>query len=141
MTQMTELYTLDFCLDRLYKKAENDRAKTKKFYPKKPIVIRQNRKTFINNFSEICTHFNRPENDVELFIHERLQTPSSIKNNSLCIDNMFKEDQIFDVIMKYVDTYVRCPQELCGSGNTKLVREDRVLYLVCNICCSKKAVG
>jgi len=136
-----ELYTIDYCLNRLYKKVENDRENIKKYYPKRPNVVRQNRKTYITNFSELCKHCNRPENSIKSFIDERLQTPSSIKNDKLCIDNMFKEEQIFDVIFKYVDTYVRCPEELCGSGLTELVRENRLLYLKCNACNSKKSVG
>jgi|SRR5665647_110274 len=138
---MTELYPIKYCLDRLYEKAENDKAKTRKFSIKKPKILSQNRKTSILNFAELCQDLNRDINVVKAFIDDRLKTPSSIcgKNEEiLLIDNVFKVDQILNEIIKYAETFVICQE--CRSGNTVLVKDNRLLYLKCNACNSRKTV-
>jgi translation initiation factor 2 subunit 2 len=138
---MQELYTTEFCLNRVYEKLENGRIDSNKFKVKKAKMIVRDKKTFIINFAELCLAFRRDENTVKAFIDKYLQEKTSInENNVLIINNMYKQKQIDDMFIEYMKTYVICQQQKCGSGNTELVREDRLLYLKCNTCNSKKSI-
>lgn len=138
---MQELYTTEFCLDRLYEKLENDRTNTKKFMVKKATILAKDRKTFILNFGDLCQAFKRDENTVKAFIDKYLEEKTSInENNVLIINNMYKQKQIDDMFIEYMKTYVICQQKRCGSGDTKLERKDRFLFIICNKCGCEKSI-
>jgi translation initiation factor 2 subunit 2 len=145
---MTELYTFDFCLKRLFKQAEQQQLqKKKKPAFKKPTIYRQNLKTLVDNFSGLCDWLNRDENSVKSFIDSRLHTTSSIKsiknsdNKMLSIDNLFTESDIINVIDEYARIYVICQEPKCKSLDTEIIKEKSILYLKCNVCNSSKSIG
>ena len=138
---MQELYTTEFCLNRLYEKLENDRTNTKKFVVKKATILTKDRKTFILNFGDLCQAFKRDESTVKAFIDKYLEEKTSInENNVLIINNMYKQKQIDDMFIEYMKTYVICQQPKCGSGNTELIRKDRFLYIKCHVCNCEKSI-
>eukprot|EP00733_Pompholyxophrys_punicea_P002433 Pompholyxophrys_punicea_v1_NODE_1896_length_516_cov_1.253796.p1 type:complete len:141 gc:universal NODE_1896_length_516_cov_1.253796:37-459(+) len=140
---MKELYTIDFLLDRLFEKLESDKKDSKKFTSKKPKIVIQNRKTIITNFAELCNIFNRDMNTVKSYIDNELKVTSSIfgdENDMLQINNIYKPSHIEEVLMKYIKTHVVCSEPKCCSGNTEIIREDRLVFLKCNSCHSKKSI-
>lgn len=145
MEKMAELYTLEYCLDRLYKKAEQDMSNKKKFRLKKLEIIRKDKKTTVVNFAELCIQLNRDKNSVKTFIEKHLEMKSSIcgvDGNMLLIEKMVDDRTIYGIIEKYAKTFVVCSQQGCESGDTELVKvkEQRLLYLKCNTCNSQKSI-
>lgn len=139
MQHTKELYTTDFLLDRLF---NQDSTNTKRFTSKKPVILAQNRKTAIVNFLELCDRFKRSPETVKMFIDAELQVSSSIldDNRVLLLNNAYSQAQINDIFAKYIKKFVVCPQEKCGSGQTNIIKIDRINYIKCDSCGAKKAI-
>jgi translation initiation factor 2 subunit 2 len=137
---MEELYTTDFLLERLFDKLES-RGNKKKFSLKKPIVDFLNRKTYIKNFVDLCKMMNREQLHLKTFMDKDLNTNSSVnEENSLLLDKKYTQVQIENTIAKYVKKFVICQEPKCGSGDTKLIKENHITFLECKGCCSKKSI-
>lgn len=133
------LYSDEFLLDRLYKKIEGKTSQ--KYIVTKPISEKKNRKTFIINFGAVCTSLRRELNALKTYIETELQIDTSImENNVLVINKIYQQSDIEKVISRFIKTYVLCSEPKCGSGNTEIIKENRISYLVCKVCCSKKAI-
>jgi translation initiation factor 2 subunit 2 len=138
---MEQLYETNFLVDRLFNTLESKIGNKKKFSMKRPVVNDINKKTYIKNFEELCTMLNRDENHFKNYIEKELNIASSInENKALILDSRFKSAQIEDVINKYAKTYVVCKEPECKSGNTQMIKENRINYLVCNSCFARKAI-
>ena len=138
---MTQLYETDFLMDRLFKELESKVGNKKKFSMKKPAVEKINRKTWITNFMELCSMLNREKSHFQNFIEKELNVESSLnESNMLILDKMFLPEKVYDVVNKYAKKYVVCKEPECKSGNTEIVKENRIQYLVCHSCKSRKAI-
>jgi translation initiation factor 2 subunit 2 len=138
---MEEIYTTQFLLNRAFEKMENV-GKKKKFSMKKPEVKKQNRKTYIKNFVTLCNSINRDINHVKTFMENELKVSSSINDDDmLMLNNIYHQGKIELVISKYAEKYIICSEPKCGSGNTEIIKENRISYLSCKSCFSKKAVN
>lgn len=136
---MEQIYEDDYLLERLFDKLESN--KSQKLVAVKPKSIKQNKKTHITNFVEFCKSINREPNSVKIYIDERLAKDSSISSTGvLIINKIYHQHEIDKDFMAYIKEYVLCPEIKCGSGNTNIIKENRITYLLCNSCHSKKAL-
>ena len=136
---MEQLYDTEFLLERLFDKLESN--KSQRFMAVKPISIKQNRKTHITNFDAFCKSIKRDPNTVKTYIEEQLAKDSSITlNGTLIINRIYHQHEIDKVFVSYIKTFVLCAESKCGSGNTEFIKENRITYLVCKVCNSKKAL-
>lgn len=138
---METIYKTDFLMERLFKTLESKICDKKKL--KKPNVDLEflNKKTYIKNFREICSSWERDENHFKNFLEKELNFGSSInENEALILDGKVTKEQMNDVLLKYAKKYVVCKESECQSGNTEIVKENRVNFLVCKSCLSKKAI-
>lgn len=132
------MYSEKFLLDRLYTELQNNMTNTKMSLPR-PEVSCANKRSFISNFRTICTKLNRPENKVKKYFMEELKTDISIsQDGALVITGMYKLNQMTTLISNYINDYVKCKE--CSSCNTEIVKENRISYMSCNKCLSKKAL-
>ena len=133
-------YDIDYLLDRVYdsiNKQQNITESTK-LVMSKPEVVCENKKTQIKNFDNICYKLNRNTEEVKKFFEEELLKKSSINaEGSLIICGIFRQKQIQSILMSYIKQFVICKE--CNCTNTKLYKENRVIYLECHRCKSKKA--
>lgn len=130
----SEKELLDRCYDTLSQK-QNINKKN----PVKPEIIRANRKTKIVNFMGVCNSLDRDIMQVKDYCFKELSTQGSItEENSLLLNGIFKPAQILDVVTKYIKTRVCCGQ--CNSRNTNIIKENRIIYIQCHNCLSKKPI-
>ncbi|EGC37399.1 hypothetical protein DICPUDRAFT_46530 [Dictyostelium purpureum] len=108
---------------------------------KPPQVMREGtKKTIWANFAEICGILNRKPEHVLTYVFAELGTNGSIDGNQrLVIRGRFKTSQIEVVIRHYISEYVACRN--CKSPNTILERNNRLYFLCCNACNSKRSVA
>ncbi|KAM9955517.1 hypothetical protein ACTFIW_008846 [Dictyostelium discoideum] len=108
---------------------------------KPPQVMREGtKKTIWANFAEICGTLNRKVEHVYNYVFAELGTNGSIDGNQrLVIRGRFKTSQIEIVIRHYISEYVACRN--CKSPNTVLERNNRLYFLCCNACNSKRSVA
>lgn len=134
-------YSTDFMLKKLL---GNFDTGTKKFKLVKPIFLRQNKKTIIVNFSSVCKSINREIESVRYFFEKELAMTSDDVTVSaigeLILTGSHADTNLIKHLEDYLLTYVMCSEKGCGSGNTELSKENRILWLLCKKCNCKKAI-
>ncbi|KYQ94249.1 eIF-3 beta [Tieghemostelium lacteum] len=115
-------------------------ASDQKRQMKPPQVFRETtKKTVWANFAEICQTLNRKPDHVLSYVFAELGTNGSVDGNDrLIIRGRFNTSQIEIVIRHYISEYVACRN--CKSPNTTLERNNRLYFLCCNACNSKRTV-
>ena len=141
-------FTTDQLLDRAYdklQKIQKEKNKQKKSFVK-PEVVNHNRKSYITNFTKFCASINRDLESVRKFINKDMNAEVSIMGDNnldnettgLKFNMIYKSSQIMNCITNYMKEYVLC--ELCKSGNTEILKIDRITYISCDSCKSQKAI-
>ena len=124
----------------------NKNKKTKKVFIR-PEIVNHNRKSYITNYINLCESLGRDVEHFRKFINTEMSTDTSIikENNlnngdgtGLKFNGMFRTNQIMDAITNYIRQYVLC--ELCKSGYTELIKNDRLTFISCNSCKSNKSI-
>ena len=136
---MTNEYSDEFLLNRIFSKLEE--TKRKKLIVEKLIIEKKNRKTFVTNFISFCDSTKRDSNSVKLYIETDLQIKTSLmENGTLIINKVYPIGDIEKVFERYAKTYVICAEPKCSSGNTEIIRQNRINYIFCHTCKSKKSI-
>ena len=110
-----------------------------RFVMPKTICIIEGKNTVLENFAEIADSINRDQNHLMKYILSEIGTAGKIENNSRAVFNgKFKDSQVDSIITTYVNDYVICSE--CGRPDTKIVKDGRVLMLLCEACGSKRPI-
>lgn len=135
--ELPQYYDVEFLLDRAYNSFSLNNEKISLVAPK---LIKENRKSYVPNFQEVCKSINRDPDDVRKFIGDELQKGTSIKENGqLKIDITIRSVGIIEsLIKKYIIEFVRCKS--CKSCKTTTQKIGRITYLVCDACKSRLSV-
>jgi translation initiation factor 2 subunit 2 len=106
-----------------------------------PLLARDgNKKSLFSNVKEIADRMHRPTEHVIQFLFAELGTSGSVDgSNRLVIRGRFQQKQIETVLRRYILEYVTC--KTCKSVNTKLTKENRLYFLDCNSCGSRRSVS
>lgn len=105
-----------------------------------PSVIRDGKKSIFANIKEISDRMHRPTEHVIQFLFAELGTSGSVDGSSrLVIKGRYMPKQLETVLRKYITEYVSC--KTCKSINTKLSKENRIYFLECNSCGSRRSVA
>lgn len=135
---MVDQFTYEKWLDRVYSKLPKTVERRERFeVPEVRSFIVGNR-TFIKSFKQICEAINREEHQVLRFLAKELATAGSMEGEHAVFQGKFNEALIRHLIEDYVKEYVICP--VCRSPDTRIVREERFRFLVCEACGAKSSV-
>lgn len=112
-----------------------------KKYPPVEILRYPNRTTVVKDFVDICNKLNRETDFVCDYIRTCMHENNNLtlSNNSLIIGTYINNQVLFDIIKKYIDIYCMCSQ--CGNILTLLIKEDKIVYIQCNSCGSRKPLS
>ncbi len=136
---MDKLYDEEELVDRLFDKLGSN--KNKKLVIPNLIIEKKNGKTIITNFKIFCETIKRDQENVKIFIEHQLAVNTSITSlGELLINKSYNKDHIDEKIKAYMIEYVLCGQEKCKSSNTEFIKENRITYLSCKTCNSKKSI-
>lgn len=131
-------YTTTYLVDKLYMELKNYNSTNKKLTLNKPDIKSANKRTYISNFRTLCTKLNRDIDDVKTYFEKELCTTITInQDGALVITGMFKQIGIMKVLDSYIKEYVTCKE--CKSCDTEIIKENRITFLKCGKCLSKKA--
>jgi len=113
----------------------------RKFIIKPPQMHREGkRKTVLVNFMEICKGIKREPDHIMTFMLTELSTTGSIDGSKRFIMNgRFQQNGIEHIIRKYTNEYVMC--RLCQSPHTRLIKENRLVFLRCENCNASRSVA
>ena len=98
----------------------------------------QGNQTIIKNFSQITETLRREPSHVLKFLARELATPAGLSGNRAIFQSKISQKLIQQKIEAYFNEYVLCKE--CKKPDTKLIKEDRITFLKCEVCGAKSAV-
>lgn len=123
-----------------------------------PQIMREgNKKTIFANVSDICKRMHRqPEHVIQYMFAEMGTTGSVDGSGRLVIKGRFQQKQIEHVLRRYIGQfsvrhlpleiadfltveYVTC--KTCKSPDTLLTKENRIFFISCESCGSRRSVS
>lgn len=106
-----------------------------------PSVHREgNKRSIWANVAEICKKMHRQPEHVIQFLFAELGTSGSVDGNgNLVIKGRFQQKQIENVLRRYIVEYVTC--KTCKSPDTLLEKDNRLYFVTCESCGSKRSVS
>jgi translation initiation factor 2 subunit 2 len=132
----SDCYKIEELLDRLCDKLpETDKRKC--FVT--PDAVRVNKTTVISNFGKMVGSVDRPSDLLKEYIQEELVVASSVNaRGQLILQGFYKPNQIKTIFIKFIKKYIKC--SICGSCHTKMIKESRFDFVVCDDCKSKSCL-
>lgn len=115
------------------KKASHDRLQIPE-----PDIILEGKTTVFRNFGDIAAVLRREPDHILAFILTELGTAGRLDGKRVIFKGKVGTKQIVDKISDYVNAYVMCSE--CKRPDTQLLKEDRVLTLVCESCAARRPV-
>jgi len=106
-----------------------------------PSVHREgNKKTIFANVADICKRMHRQPEHVIQFLFAELGTTGSVDGEKrLVIKGRFQPKQLENVLRRYIVEYVTC--KTCKSPDTILTKENRIYFMTCESCGSRRSVS
>ncbi|MBS7639366.1 MAG: translation initiation factor IF-2 subunit beta [Candidatus Bathyarchaeia archaeon] len=95
-------------------------------------------RTFLNNFGDICEVLNRDPNHVLRYLSREMATSGTIEGSRAVFQGRFECETLDRLIRRYMDEFVICP--ICKRPDTKIIKEKRLNFLVCEACGAKSPV-
>ncbi len=95
-------------------------------------------RTIVVNFSDIVAVLRRPIEHVTKFLLKELATKGELSGSRLIVLGNFSSETINRKIELYVKAYVNCRE--CGKPDTRLSKEKRYIFLICEACGARYSV-
>jgi translation initiation factor 2 subunit 2 len=140
-TSETALYSyqemLQHLMDQGHQKGDSRSSKAISIPP--PVVNRRGKKTMLSNFTLICEKLKRTPDHVKQYICSEESMEASIDGEgALVLSGRVTASVVERLIRAYVNTYVKCA--VCGSKETQLEKNNRLLFLKCSSCTASRSV-
>lgn len=140
--QTTMAATNDFnyesLLERAKKKLPHTLESHDRFQVPEPDVMIEGKTTVIRNFGDIVDVLRREPEHLLGYLLRELGTAGTLEGRRAVFKGKVTTSQVSDRIKSYVDEYVLCSE--CNRPDTKIVKDDRVLILVCETCGAHRPV-
>ncbi|HLD12269.1 MAG TPA: translation initiation factor IF-2 subunit beta [Candidatus Nanoarchaeia archaeon] len=95
-------------------------------------------KTIIINFVQVVETLQRDPAHLVKFLQRELATPAVLDGPRLVLGRKLNSQVINQKVQVYANDFVICKE--CGKPDTKLLKEDRVLFLKCTACGAKEPI-
>ncbi|MDH7593756.1 MAG: translation initiation factor IF-2 subunit beta [Methanomicrobiales archaeon] len=100
-------------------------------FPEAKVFV-EGKTTVLENFSEIIDVVNRSPDHLMKYLLSELGTAGKIEGGRAIFNGKFEKTYINALVKNYIKDYVICSE--CGSPDTHLVKDERVLILKCDAC-------
>ncbi len=131
-------YNYKELLKRARSQLPSDVFERKRFEIPKPRSITVGMRTIIHNFKEICEAFNRDPQHLLRYLSREMATAGTISGARAVFQGKFPRDTIERLVQHYAVAFVVCP--VCKRPDTKIVREKRLSFMVCEACGARSSV-
>ena len=95
-------------------------------------------RTIIANFKDIAGALDRDPQHVLKFLTREMATAATFHDSRAIFQGKFRADSFERLLQRYLEGYVICP--VCKRPDTRLVKEKRLSFIVCNACGAKSSV-
>jgi len=130
--------TYDKWLDKLYSKLPKGSSRKERFEVPEPQHLLVGNRTYIKNFKQLCSILRRDEQHMLRTISKELATAGTIEGDQAVFQGRFNYPLIRKIVQDYTKEFVICP--VCKSPDTRMVREERFRFLICDACGAKSPV-
>lgn len=129
----------EMLLDKAYKELPDVLKEHSRF--EKPTVdsIIQGKITVVKNLGDLAKAVDRDTNMVSKYLIKELGTSGTHDSQHLVMKGQFRQPQIQDRFDAFLDEFVMCSE--CKRPDTKILREDRINFLVCEACGARRSIG
>ena len=128
--------------DEMLKEAKDklpkDIVKKRRLEIPRPKVFIQGNQTFITNFDELIGVLRRDPKHLAKFLYRELAKPGHIDGKRLILQGKVSLSLVDKKLQSYVKEFIYCKE--CDRPDTKLVKEGRVVFMVCEACGAKQVV-
>ncbi len=138
MEEIKRVLDYEQLLERALRQVPKHVTKHERFEIPRARVVIIGTRTIIQNFKEICDILRREPRHLARFLLRELATAGDIEGDMLALQGKFSRSAINRLIKIYTESYVICP--VCGSPDTRLVKEKRLMFLVCEACGARSSV-
>ncbi|KAG8216114.1 eukaryotic translation initiation factor 2 beta [Butyriboletus roseoflavus] len=106
-----------------------------------PQILREGvRRSIFANVADICRRMHRSPEHVIQFLFAEMGTTGSVDGSGrLVIKGRFQPKQVENVLRRYIVEYVTC--KTCKSPDTLLTKENRIFFMSCESCGSRRSVN
>ncbi len=133
---------MTFNYDDLLKRAceQMPEVSTKKERLEMPRIMLQTvgMRTVISNFKEIADALDRDPQHLLKFLTREMATAATFHESRAIFQGKFRTDSFERLLQRYQESYVICP--VCKRPDTKILKEKRLTFLVCNACGARSSV-
>jgi translation initiation factor 2 subunit 2 len=95
-------------------------------------------RTTISNFKEVADTLDRDPQHILKFLTREMATAATYHDGRAIFQGKFPRDTFERLLQRYMDAFVICP--VCKRPDTKILKEKRLSFIVCNACGAKSSV-
>jgi len=95
-------------------------------------------RTTVRNFSEVAQGLRRDPQHLLKFLSKEMATAATTEGGRAIFQGKFPNDTLQRLLERYAERFVKCP--VCGSYDTKIVKERRLFFLICEACGARSSV-
>lgn len=95
-------------------------------------------RTIFHNFKQVAEALNRDPEHLLKYLSGEMATAGTYQDPRVVFNGKFSRRTLETLIKRYMDQYVTCP--VCGLPDTKIVKENRLSFLVCEACGAKSSI-
>ncbi|MGA3289493.1 MAG: translation initiation factor IF-2 subunit beta [Candidatus Bathyarchaeia archaeon] len=95
-------------------------------------------RTIISNFKETADALDRDPQHILKFLTREMATAATFQDSRAIFQGKFRRESFERLLQRYLDSYVVCP--ICKRPDTRIVKEKRLSFLVCNACGAKSSI-
>lgn len=125
-------------LKRAYSQLPTNTFEHKRFEIPRSRVYIIGMRTIFQNFKEVCDALNRTPRHLLKVLSNEMATSAAMDGTRLILQGKFRANTFERLIGRYVTEFVICP--ICKRPDTKIVKEKRLFFLVCEACGAKSAI-
>ncbi|MBI4438499.1 translation initiation factor IF-2 subunit beta [Candidatus Woesearchaeota archaeon] len=98
----------------------------------------QGNRTVLSNFGQIADVLRREPAHLLKYVLKELATPGEMKGAAVIIGTKVPASRINQKVHSYAREFVFCPE--CSKPDTKLVKEDKFVFIKCSACGARHPV-
>jgi translation initiation factor 2 subunit 2 len=95
-------------------------------------------RTIISNFKDVAGALDRDPQHILKFLTREMATAATYHDGRAIFQGKFRQDSFGRLLQRYMESFVTCP--VCKRPDTKVVKEKRLTFLVCNACGARSSV-
>jgi translation initiation factor 2 subunit 2 len=131
-------YNYDELLKRAYSQMPEVSLKRERLELPRLLITTIGMRTIIFNFKEVADVLDRDPQHILKFLTREMATAATFHESRAIFQGKFKRDSFERLLQRYTESFVVCP--VCKRPDTKIVKEKRLAFLVCNACGARSSI-